>query len=191
MPILDVHNSIYKALSCFNLKRDIDAAAIKQRHDAYKTDESRRESKKHCLSFDEYLASLEMKVDIHEATPIEYARISELTQRTNRMTNGARYTVEELKTYVTKPEYKLYSVRVSDRFSDLGIVGAIAIEGDVLQLFSLSCRALGRNIEMTMLAEMKERHKITRYRFSNTYKNGDIRGILGEYAVSSVDLERA
>lgn len=97
-----------------------------------------------------------MKVDIHEATPIEYARISELTQRTNRMTNGIRYTVEELKANVIKPEFKLYSVRVSDRFSDLGIVGAIAIEGDELQLFSLSCRALGRNIEMTMLAEIKK-----------------------------------
>lgn len=133
-------------------------------------------------TFDEYLASLDMKIDIHEATPIEYARISELTQRTNRMTNGIRYTVEELKAYVTKTEFKLYSVRVSDRFSDLGIVGAIAIEGDELQLFSLSCRALGRNIEMTMLDGIKERHKITRYRFSNTNKNGEIRAILENIA---------
>ena len=184
-------DSIYEALSCFNLKRDIDTAAVKHRHDAYKTDEYRRELKKHCQTFDEYLASLDMKVDIHEATPIEYARISELTQRTNRMSNGIRYTVEELKAHVTKPEFKLYSVRASDRFSDLGIVGAIAIEGDELQLFSLSCRALGRNIEMTMLAEIKERHKITRYRFSNTNKNGEMKAILGEYEVSSVDSERA
>ena len=142
-------------------------------------------------SFDEYLASLDMKVDIHEAIPIEYARISELTQRTNRMTNGARYTVEELKTYVTKPEYKLYSVRVSDRFSDLGIVGAIAIEGDELQLFSLSCRALGRNVEMTMLAEMKERHKITRYRFGHTNKNDEIRVVLSECEEALIDVGRA
>ena len=189
-PILYQRDSIYEALSCFNLKRGIDAAAVKQRHDAYKTDEYRRGLKKHCQTFDEYLASLDMKVDIHEATPIEYARISELTQRTNRMTNGIRYTVEELKAHVTKPEFKLYSVRVSDRFSDLGIVGAIAIEGDELQLFSLSCRALGRNIEMTMLAEVKERHKIARYRFSNTNKNGDIRSILGKYELSLVDPGR-
>lgn len=84
----------------------------------------------------------------------------------------------------------MYSVRVSDRFSDLGIVGAITIEGDELQLFSLSCRALGRNIDMTMLAKIKERHKITRYQFSNTNKNGDIRDILGEYEVSSVGSGR-
>ncbi len=29
-------DSVYEALSCFNLKRDIDAAGVKQRHDAYK-----------------------------------------------------------------------------------------------------------------------------------------------------------
>ena len=184
-------DSIYEALSCFNLKRDIDAAAVKQRHDAYKTDEYRRELKKHCQTFDEYLASLDMKVDIHEATPIEYARISELTQRTNRITNGIRYTVEELKAYVTKPEFKLYSVKASDRFSDLGIVGAIAIEGDELQLFSLSCRALGRDAEITMLNWIKERHKIIKYRFSNTSKNDEIKAILKEYKVSSVESGKA
>lgn len=184
-------DSIYEALSCFNLKRDIDVAAVKQRHDVYKTDEYRRELKKHCQTFDEYLASLDMKVDIHEATPIEYARISELTQRTNRMTNGTRYTVEELKAHVTKPEFKLYSIRASDRFSDLGIVGAMAVENDELQLFSLSCRALGRKIETTMLDMIKDKHKITRYRFSNTNKNGEMKSILGEYEVSSVDSERA
>lgn len=174
-------DNIYEALSCFNLKQSIDAAGVKQRHEAYKTDEYRRELKKNCQTFDEYLASLEMKVDIHEATPIEYARISELTQRTNRMTNGIRYTVEELKTHVENPMFELYSVSLSDRFSNLGIVGAIAVENDELQLFSLSCRALGRKIEMTMLDTIKKRHKITKYQFSNTNKNGAIRAILGEY----------
>lgn len=95
------------------------------------------------------------------------------------------------KAYVTKTEFKLYSVRVSDRFSDLGIVGAIAIEGDELQLFSLSCRALGRDAEITMLNWIKERHKIIKYRFSNTSKNDEIKAILKEYKVSSVESGKA
>ena len=177
-------DSIYEALSCFNLKRDIDAAAVKQRHDAYKTDEYRRELKKRCQTFDEYLASLDMKVDIHEAFPTEYARISELTQRTNRMTNGIRYTVEELKAHAMNSEFKLYSVSVVDRFSDLGIVGAMAVENDELQLFSLSCRALGRKIETTMLDMIKDKHKITRYRFNDTNKNNEVRAVLGKYEMS-------
>lgn len=93
--------------------------------------------------------------------------------------------------YVAKTEFKLYSVRASDRFSDLGIVGAIAIEGDELQLFSLSCRALGRDAEITMLNWIKERHKIIKYRFSNTNKNDEIKAILKEYKVSSVESGKA
>ncbi len=47
--------------------------------------------------------------------------------------------------------YKLYTVCLSDKFSDLGIVGVIGIENYSLDLFSLSCRALGRGIEDKML----------------------------------------
>lgn len=103
------------------------------------------------------------------------------------MNNIAMLYRRRIENICNKAGIQIYSVRVSDCFSDLGIVGAIAIEGDEPRLFNLSCRALGRNIEMTMLAEMKKKHKITRYRFSNTNKNGDIRDILGEYEVSWVD----
>lgn len=182
--ILYKRDGVYEVLSCFNLKRDINAVGIKQRNNAYKTDEYRRELKKHCQTLDEYLSSLEMEVDIHEAYPTEYARISELTQRTNRMTNGIRYTVEELKAHAMNSEFKLYSVSVVDRFSDLGIVGAMAVENDELQLFSLSCRALGRKIETTMLDMIKDKHKITRYRFNDTNKNNEVRAVLGKYEMS-------
>ena len=43
------------------------------------------------------------------------------------------------------------SVYLSDCFSDLGLVGVIGIENGKIDLFSLSCRALGRNIEKDMI----------------------------------------
>lgn len=44
------------------------------------------------------------------------------------------------------------AIRVSFRlFSDLGLVGVIGIENGKIDLFSLSCRALGRNIEKDMI----------------------------------------
>ena len=91
-----------------------------------------------------------MKVDVHKATPADLSRIAELSQRTNKCTNGKRYTVDQL---VEKLEngYMLYSVAVSDKFSSLGLVGAIGVEENTLDLFTLSCRALGRNIEEMMI----------------------------------------
>ncbi len=117
-------------------------------------------------------------MDIHEAKPIEYSRISELTQRTNRCTNGKRYTVTEIKERVASDGVKLYSVLVSDRFSDLGLVGAIEIEGNTLTLFSLSCRALGRGLEGEMFNFVEERHQIDEIVFQSTGKNEDARSIL-------------
>ena len=52
---------------------------------------------------------------------------------------------------MTNPDYQMRSVYLSDCFSDLGLVGVIGIENGKIDLFSLSCRALGRNIEKDMI----------------------------------------
>ncbi len=53
----------------------------------------------------------------------------------------------EIKERIASDVVKLYLVSVSDRFSDLELVGTIEIEGDDLTLFGLSCRALVREIK--------------------------------------------
>lgn len=114
-----------------------------------------------------------MVIDIHIALPCELERIAELTQRTNKCTNGIRYTVEQLKSQLQYNNYILYSISVSDKFSNLGIVGALGIENNVLDLFSLSCRALGRNIEKSMFS-MLNQYKISSFRFISTKKNHEL-----------------
>lgn len=110
-------------------------------------------------------------MNIHAALPTEYSRISELTQRTNKCTNGKRYTVAEIKERICLQKVALYSIFVSDKFSDLGLVGTIEIEGNVLRLFSLSCRALGREIEVRMVEFIREHHQINYIEFYFTGKN--------------------
>ena len=66
---------------------------------------------------------------------------------------------------------KLYSVSVCDRFSDLGLVGAMEVKGEALTLFSLSCRALGREIEEKMIEFISDKHPIKRIEFQSTGKN--------------------
>ena len=112
--------------------------------------------------------------------PIEFSRISELTQRTNKCTNGRRYTVAEIKERITSEAVKLYSVSVSDRFSDLGIVGAIEVEGDAITLFSLSCRALGREVEGKMVEFISDKYQIKKIEFESTSKNEAVKTLLSE-----------
>ena len=169
---------IYKQLSCFNLRSNIDIDKVQKRNLTYQTNEFRKNLRLGASSFDEYLKALEMKVDIHKALPIELSRIAELTQRTNKCTNGTRYTVDQIKEMLEEG-YELYSVSLSDKFSDLGIVGAIGIDGNTLDLFSLSCRALGRNIEEVMIDFIREKN-IENFYYNLTVQNNELHSKLND-----------
>ena len=169
-------DTIFTQLSCFNLKNDIDIDKIIDRVNTYKTEQMRNNLKAKYSDFTHYLEELEMNIDIHRSLPIEISRISELSQRTNKCTNGTRYTISELQN-ILNSSYELYSVFVSDKFSDLGLVGAFGINNTTLDLFTLSCRALGRNIENAIISVLSD-YKITNIRFASTGKNEDLRTFL-------------
>ena len=150
-------DTVYGKLSCFNLKSNIDIEKVERRNLTYQTNELRRNLKSETSSLGEYLNALEMMVYINEALPIELSRIADLTHRTNNCTNCRRYTAQQIKQKLNDG-YELYSVSLSDKFSDLGLVGVIGIDGKTLDLFSLSCRALGRNIEQIMIDFITEKN---------------------------------
>ena len=177
----------YEQFACFNLKSNISIANIDKRNETYRTNGFREELKAKYTDYADYISALEIKVDIHEAASIEFSRISELTQRTNKCTNGRRYTVTEIKERITSEAVKLYSVSVSDRFSDLGLVGAIEVEGDALTLFSLSCRALGREVEEKMIEFISGKYQIQKIEFKSTDKNAALKTLL-EKAFPDVSL---
>ena len=170
----------YEQFTCFNLKSNVSIADIDKRNETYRTNGLREELKTKYTDYADYIAALEIKMDIHEAAPIEFSRISELTQRTNKCTNGRRYTVTEIKERIASATVKLYSVSVSDRFSDLGLVGAIEVESDALTIFSLSCRALGREVERKMIEFISDKYQIKKIEFESTGKNETVKTLLSE-----------
>ena len=143
-------NDIYRRLSCFNLRKEINVKGVEKRTITYQTDAYRSKLKSTYNQFEEFLSALKMIVDIHPIKQDEYVRIAELTQRANKLTNGRRYRCDELQA-LSNQQYQFFSIELSDVFSDLGIVGAIGINNHNIDLFVLSCRALGRNIEETMM----------------------------------------
>ena len=156
------------------------AAQAQKRNETYRADKNRAQLRAKYTEYAAYLAALETRVDISAADPLTYNRISELSQRTNRRTNGVRYTVPQLRERASSPEVRLYAVTVSDRFSDLGLVGAIEVEGEVLTLFSLSCRALGRDIENKMLEFLRRERPVSGFLWKPTGKNDDMQKLLAE-----------
>lgn len=174
--VLYHRDTIYDGLSCFNLKQYADVKVTTERINTYKTNRLRDQLKQKSPSYENYIASLEMIIDIHSATDSEMSRSSELTQRTNKCTNGVRYTLDELRTKISLADYELFTVYLSDKFSDLGLVGIIGLKGNTLDLFSLSCRALGRKVEEKMIEFAFERG-VNSACFCETKQNEEV-GIL-------------
>lgn len=168
------NNMTYDAFSCFNLRSENNITNIEQRNNTYRTNCLRESMRAQYDDYADYLRALNIRIDIHKILPDEYRRISELTQRANKCTNGKRYTLDEVKERAVNADVSFYSVSVSDCFSDLGIVGAVEVEFQTLTLFCLSCRAMGREIEKEMLKYIVQNHCVNNISFKPTGKNDSL-----------------
>ncbi len=159
----------------------------RQRGEFYAQNAKREELKKQVVSLEDFLASLELQVDIRSMDKADVARVSQLTLRTNQFNfTTLRRTEPEIERLCSEGT-ECMVVRVRDRFGDYGLVGAMIFRCSerVLELESLllSCRALGRGVEHRMLAHLGQiatarAIKHVRVRFAPTPKNQPAREFL-------------
>jgi len=106
-------------------------------------------------SLEEFLASLQLEVEIAPMRPEQLPRVAQLTQRTNQM-NAA--CVRRTEVEVRKSGLECLVVTVRDRFGDYGLTGVMmflaAPTALTVDTFLLSCRALGRGVEHRMVARL-------------------------------------
>ena len=115
----------------------------------------RQRTRKTAVSLDDYLASLELEVDIREPDQTEWARVAQLTQRTNQFNLSLkRRTLEEMKALAVS--YSVRILKARDRFGDYGLVGACVFHkaesaASEVDTLLMSCRVLGRGVEDAFL----------------------------------------
>jgi FkbH-like protein len=115
----------------------------------------RRRERGTAASLEEYLASLDIEVDIREPDETEWPRVAQLTQRTNQFNLSLkRRTTEEVK--AVAGEDSVLIIKARDRFGDYGLVGVCIIrkpESAACEIDTLlmSCRVLGRGAEDAFL----------------------------------------
>lgn len=117
-------------------------------------------------SLSEYLAKLDIEVEIASPSAIDVPRVSQLTQKTNQFNlTTKRYTEGEIRSFAASADAGVFALKVRDRIADLGLVGVgiVTYEGGdaVVDSFLLSCRAIGRGVEDALLAVMV-RHALER-----------------------------
>jgi FkbH-like protein len=123
---------------------------------------------------DDYLAQLDIKVQLAPFDEINLPRIVQLINKTNQFNLTTRRRGDaEVRALPATGAYT-QAMRASDRFGDSGLTGVlIAIpEGDGLRVetWLMSCRVLGRRLEEAMFAAL------VRYAAENRYTH-----ITGEY----------
>ncbi|MER6979031.1 HAD-IIIC family phosphatase, partial [Streptomyces carpinensis] len=128
------------------------------RTDAYHSESGRRALRENAGSHEDFLRGLDLAVELSPPRSHEFARLAQLTRRTNRFNlTGTRMGEDELRERAGAPgRHLLLAVRSSDRFGNDGLVGAVLghYDGDRLHLDNLwlSCRVLARGIEQACVA---------------------------------------
>lgn len=128
-----------------------------RRGEMYREGRQREELRAQSGSLAEFLAGLDVKIQIAPMTEAQVPRVAQLTHRTNQF-NLTTVRRSEAEIQRMAGNASVLTVSVTDRFGDYGLVGVIIYEvtNDTLDVetFLLSCRVLGRGVEYEILARL-------------------------------------
>lgn len=131
-----------------------------QRTQLYQQNLERDRLQKEALTFADFLAGLELTIEIAPPTPEQIPRVAQLTQRTNQFNFTTIRRSESDVAQLATQGLECRAVQVRDRFGDYGLVGVMIFGQQAADLrvdtFLLSCRVLGRGVEYRMLAYLGE-----------------------------------
>jgi FkbH-like protein len=129
------------------------AADSKGKTEQYRQRAGAEELKAQFDTQEEYLASLELKVELTRNARASAGRISELSQKSNQFNlTTRRYSVAEIEQMMGRRHaHAVYSLVVSDKFGNAGLTGVAVMryEGKaaIVENFLMSCRVIGRGVE--------------------------------------------
>lgn len=128
------------------------SADSKGKTEQYRQRAGAEELKARFGSQEEYLKSLELKVELTRNARSSAGRISELSQKSNQFNlTTTRYSVAEIEQMMSSTTHVVYSLVVSDKFGNAGLTGVAVMryEGQnaIVENFLMSCRVIGRGVE--------------------------------------------
>jgi thioesterase domain-containing protein len=126
----------------------------------YRENLARQASENSAGDIADFIASLQLQVDIGVPDEQEWARVAQLTQRTNQFNFTTRRRNESEMRALAGKGAVVERVRVRDRFGDYGLVGVMISDTRdstlLIDTLLVSCRVLGRGVEHTMLRHLGE-----------------------------------
>ncbi|HWD56769.1 MAG TPA: HAD-IIIC family phosphatase [Stellaceae bacterium] len=117
-----------------------------------------RESLGAQISHGDFLAALDLKVDLFRAKTEDLGRVTQLINKTNQYNlTTIRRTLDEVRALANSDDWRLYAFRVTDKFGEYGLTGVIIAQVSpdrrrwTLDSVLMSCRVLGRGVEAALI----------------------------------------
>lgn len=135
----------------------------------YKDNAERNRLRKTLGSLEDFYRSLQMKVEIRLCSEFDTKRVAQLTQKTNQFNLTTRqYTEADIEKFVHSKNYRVYTLRLQDKFGDNGLTGVMIVRDEeskwYIDTFLMSCRIIGRTVEtafLSFVAEEARSHNIS------------------------------
>ncbi len=144
-----------------------------QRTQKYKQESLRKRDAPSFTDLSSYLASLKMTGTISEFRSVDVPRITQLINKSNQFNvTTRRRTESEIARLIGDQSCVSFSVGLSDRFGDYGLIGVVigAIDRSApasvfeIDTWLMSCRVLNRQVEeemMNEIARLAKKHSCT------------------------------
>ncbi len=154
----------------------------------YQAEFERKKSQMTYASIDDYLKSLEMVGEAKSFEEVRFARIAQLTQRSNQFNlRTVRYTEDEIEKIASDDNYITLYYTLKDKFGDHGLIAVVIMkkvssEEVFVDTWLMSCRVLKRGMEEFIVNKMVEAAKINGFKkvsaeYIPTAKNSMVKDI--------------
>ncbi len=117
-----------------------------------------------------YIKTSKLKVKF-TVKKLDLKRCEEMSNKINQFnSNYKRYDLKKIKSLNNTKNIKIVTFSVSDKYSDSGIISNIILEKnkmhDLINEFTISCRALGRGLEYHFLNQLIKKFSIKELRIN-------------------------
>jgi FkbH-like protein len=132
-----------------------------QRTRQYQESRVREEYRGSVGSVEDFLRGLGLRVVIAPADDESMSRVVQLLAKTNQFNlTTRRHDEATIRRHVASGDWRVYTMKVADRFGDFGLTGVAILEVEPaawhLESFLMSCRVIGKSVESAFLARIAE-----------------------------------
>lgn len=136
-----------------SLTRSVDDSL---RTESYRSEQKRKEEKSSYPDLNSFIKSLSLQLAVFKVRETDLDRISQLYLKTNQFNmTTIRYSMGELKKFISDSDKLLYGYSLEDKFGKYGIIGSYLIDLKEsewrIDSFLMSCRAIGRKVEFAVM----------------------------------------